>query len=80
MNNEKPNCPICDKNKCVINDGMYSGGMWGSAGIRTGTGGGGSNFDYYCTECFVDFTVKITYRKYEKDKRTNHGGNTGYTG
>ena len=80
--NEKPYCPVCDKNKYVINDGMYHGGMWGAVGIRINkvSGSGGSQFDYYCTKCFVDFTVKITYTKYSKDKRIKQAGNTGYTG
>ena len=77
---EKPSCPICYENKNVISD--INGSTWGMCGIRgTGESGeGGNHFFYYCTKCFVDFNIKITYHRYEKDKRIGLTGNTGYQG
>jgi len=77
---KQPDCPLCDKNKYVISD--RNGSMWGMCGIKgTGeSGAGGNNFYYYCTKCFVDFDIKITYHRYAKDKRIGQTGNTGYQG
>ena len=66
----KPSCPICNKNKYVINDGICNGSSWGTCGVvhKGVSGEGGSNSYFYCTKCFVDFNIKTIYRKYEKCK------------
>lgn len=74
---ETPKCPICRENKYVISDG--NGSAYGMAGIsRKGSSGEGGDHCYlYCTECYVDFDIKTTYKKYTKDKRIGMTGRTG---
>ena len=77
---ELPKCPICNGNKNVISDGNSSAhGMCGIA-HKGVSGSGGSHSYFYCTKCFVDFDIKVTYKKYVKDKRIGMTGNTGYQG
>lgn len=75
---EKPNCPICHENNNIISNGNSSAhGMVGIA-HKGVSGSGGSHSYFYCTKCYVDFNIQITYKKYAKAKQM--GGNTGYMG
>jgi hypothetical protein len=83
VKSNKPNCPVCYSNDHVISDGN------GSANGRLSFNKSdklmvisecNNESFYYCTNCFVDFSVLIKYKKYNKDKRIGVTGRTGCQG
>lgn len=76
MKYKLPECPVCHTNTHVNTNGNgSSSGCFGN-----GTFNGTNYSSYYCSNCFCDFEIRISFNKMAKDKRNNISGHTGFTG